>query len=95
MHGFPQFCGTLRTFVGKYPALRTGLAGNIAEVRTDLAQLEDRVEDVRETLSRVPSGPDMEATLEHAFEKTYKLATLQVEHDRMKKVISEKLNVEI
>jgi hypothetical protein len=63
----------------------------VSEVNADLSQLTATVDDLRERVAKVPTTPDMERLLE----KTYNLATLKAEHDRMKKIIREKLHVDV
>lgn len=65
--------------------------GTIAEMRADHLQLEDKVDAITGILANVATKQD----LEHMLEKTYHLAQITAEHNRMKKIIQDKLGVEV
>ena len=60
-------------------------------IREDIAKVEKQIEAVVERLNQVPTRDEFPALLEKAFS----FATLKAEHDRMKKIIREKLQVDV
>ena len=68
-----------------------GVQRTVAEVSTDLIQLTTNIENVRILVANVPTKHD----LEHWLEKTYNFSKLQVEHERIIKIIQDKLGVEV
>ncbi len=67
-------------------------------MRTDHANLEGKVDNQGEKLNKVltvVSSLPTRSDLEEILERSSSYAVLKSEHDRMKKIISEKLNVEI
>jgi septal ring factor EnvC (AmiA/AmiB activator) len=64
---------------------------SVAEVAADLSHLTANVEDLRELVVNVPTKHD----LEHWLEKTYNFTKLQAEHDQIKKILKEKLHVDV
>lgn len=67
--------------------IRTGIKG----VRTDIANHDQRYDDLAETVNKLPTRDEMQQILE----RTYNLSVMKAEHDRMKKIIHEKLQVEV
>jgi hypothetical protein len=71
---------------------------DVAEIKTDLASIETKLEDVADTvnahtlqLANLASKHDLETLLE----KSWSLALLKTEHNHMKKLMQEKWHVEI
>ena len=69
----------------------SSIKGTVAEMRADHLQLEDKVDAIAGILVNVATKQD----LEHMLEKTYHLAQITAEHNRMKKIIQDKLGVEV
>lgn len=63
----------------------------LAEMRADHIQLEDKVDAITGILTNIPTKQD----LEHMLDKTYHLAQLTAEHNHIKKIIQQKLGVEV
>ena len=70
---------------------RAKLHGTVGEIYAEVNILTDRLDDMRELVAKVPNTHDMEAILE----KTYKLNQMKTEFERIKRIIHEKLGVEV
>lgn len=62
-----------------------------AFVRSDLIKHDSKFEEITESLNKKPDRDEFPQLLDKIFEYT----SLKIEHDHMKKVIREKLGVEI
>lgn len=67
------------------------LRGELSETRKDLANLEDKVDGLVEQVGQLPTKDD----LVNLIERAAGLATLRLEHDRIKNIIREHLKVEV
>jgi hypothetical protein len=57
----------------------------------DHVNLEDKVDKITELVEKLPTRDDIQVILE----RTYNLATMKAEHERIKLILKEKLHVEI
>ena len=64
------------------------LAGDVVRIA---GELKKEIGDVKEQLKQIPTRDELPAL----FEKSFEFATLKAEHERMKKIIREKLQVEV
>lgn len=62
-----------------------------ANLEKKVDEIAEKVNGIDDRLSQLPTKTDMEQILERSFA----FATLKTEHDRMKKIIHEKLNIEV
>lgn len=72
-----------------------GLATHMNELARDVIRIEGEVKkeigDVKEQVKQIPTRDELPAL----FERSFEFATLKAEHDRMKKIIREKLQVDV
>ena len=72
-----------------------GLETHMNELARDVVRIEGELKkeiaDVKEKVKQIPTRDEL-PTL---FEKSFEFATLKAEHERIKKVIREKLQVEV
>lgn len=66
-------------------------AKDLNELAGDLVRVEKKVDEIDGYLKQVPTRDEFPILLEKAFA----FATLKAEHERMKKIIREKLGVEV
>src|SRR5216684_1774862 len=73
----------------------TGLETHMNELAGDVVRIEGELKkeigDVKEQIKQIPTRDELPAL----FEKSFEFATLKAEHERMKKIIREKLQVEV
>ncbi len=73
----------------------TGLETHMNELARDVVRIEGELKkeigDVKEQVKQIPTRDELPAL----FEKSFEFATLKAEHERMKKIIREKLQVEV
>ncbi|MDP2669288.1 MAG: hypothetical protein Q8P07_05680 [bacterium] len=64
---------------------------DLNELAADVVRIEENVEEIKEQLKDIPTRDELTSL----FEKTFNLLSLKTEHERMKKIIREKLGVEV
>jgi len=64
---------------------------DVQELRADHTNLEKKVDEIAEHVAQLPTKADLEAILE----RTFSLAALKAEHERMKEIIREQHGVQI
>ena len=73
----------------------TGLETHMNELARDVVRIEGELKkeigNVQEQVKQIPTRDELPAL----FEKSFEFATLKAEHERMKKIIREKLQVEV
>jgi hypothetical protein len=67
------------------------LAGDVVRVEKKVEEVDQRLNQMDRSLSSIPTRDELPALLE----KTFEFVTLKAEHERMKKIIHDKLNVEV
>jgi stage III sporulation protein SpoIIIAA len=82
----PNF--TTKTDLSK---VERGLKKDLKEIRHDHASLEHKVDTLTELVKEIPTRDDMQQMLD----RLYGFSTMKAEHERMKKIMRERLNVEI
>ena len=66
-------------------------AKDLNELAADVVRVEKKVDGLGEHMKNVPTRDEFPALLE----KTFKFVVLKAEHDRIKKIIRDKLGVEV
>jgi len=67
------------------------LAGDVVRVEKKAEEIDQRLNQMDRSLSLIPTRDELPALLE----KTFAFVTLKAEHERMKKIIHDKLDVEV
>jgi hypothetical protein len=72
-----------------------GLETHMNELARDVVRIEGdlkkEIGDLKEQVEQIPTREELPVL----FEKSFEFATLKAEHDRMKKIIREKLQVDV
>jgi len=82
---------TLATAVASVATSVASVANAVTGVANDLAGLEKKFDVMGDAINALPTKEELANTLA----STYELAKLKIEHDHMKRVMHEKLHVEI
>ena len=61
------------------------------EVRADIAAHDQKFDELSETVNTLPTTEEVQAMID----RTYSMAVLKAEHDRMKDIIRKKLGIEV
>ena len=81
----------LKDLATKKEIEKLATAKNLDELAGDVVKVHKKVEELEERVKGIPTRDEFPALLEKAFS----FATLKAEHERMKKIIREKLQVEV
>lgn len=69
----------------------TGLSGTVGGLSGTVTGLSKTVDQMKDRLDKVPTKDE----LMNMIERTYNLATIKVEHERIKHILRERLSVEV
>ncbi|OGF82145.1 hypothetical protein A2924_00460 [Candidatus Giovannonibacteria bacterium RIFCSPLOWO2_01_FULL_44_16] len=64
---------------------------DLNELAADVVRIEERIDGIDNHLKNMPTRDELTSL----FEKTFNFLSLKTEHERMKKIIHEKLGVEV